>query len=999
MPQYNPHAIEEKWQQFWLKNKVFASVADPTSPKFYVLDMFPYPSGEGLHVGHPEGYTASDIVARYKRACGFSVMHPMGWDAFGLPAEQYAIKTDTHPAATTRKNVSRFRSQLQALGFSYDWEREINTTDPEYYRWTQWIFLQLFDTWFDESSGHGRPIAELAAEFASGRRAVPGCTQSWHELDARHQREILAGFRLAYQADVAVNWCPGLGTVLANEEVIDGKSEVGGFPVERRPMRQWMLRITAYSRRLLDGLDTLEWSESLKMMQRNWIGRSEGALVHFQITGRTEILDVFTTRPDTLYGVSYMVLAPEHPLVNVDEKNCIIPPTWPEHTPAGWKYAGAPESPALSVQAYQKWVAGRSERQRQEDTSKTGVFTGAYAINPVNQQRIAIFVSDYVLMGYGTGAIMAVPAHDRRDFDFARKFGLPMERVVSARSDLPEAGELPFEETGYAVHSPWINGLATEQAIPVMIQQVEERRFGLGRTHYKIRDWLFSRQRYWGEPFPLVHLEDGTTVPLAPEELPLRLPDLVDFKPTGTMDPPLSKAVDWAKVWVLLEGPPATAVARVVPPGTPGAMPARRELNTMPQWAGSCWYYLRYLDPRNPTAFCQPETERYWMKQPPGVDLYIGGVEHAVLHLLYSRFWHKVLFDRGYVSSQEPFRKLVNQGLILGEAEYTAFSTSTGDLVSWSEVAPELSTRTGADGRPEIVSRHKSTGELLVGRAPAPATIEKRGSQYVLKSRPDIEVDARSYKMSKSRGNVINPDDVIAKYGADSLRLFEMFMGQLEQVKPWSTAGVEGVYRFLHRLWRNVFGTEEENQPRVVVKDGSTWRLLAGGALTAEQARKAQAAADELVRPMHRLVRKVTQDIERLSFNTAISTMMEFNNMLTRLEVVPREAVLTLVRLLEPFAPHVAEEIYQHLSGTASVESLSRVPWPTYDDALCVEARWEIPVQINGKVSGRVSVPADAAEDHVLQSVLADAQIQEKLAGRNPRKKIYVKGRMVSLVV
>ncbi len=999
MPQYNPRSIEEKWQQIWLQNKVFASQVDTAKPKYYVLDMFPYPSGEGLHVGHPEGYTASDIMARYKRARGFSVMHPMGWDAFGLPAEQYAIKTDTHPAATTRKNVSRFRGQLQSLGFSYDWDREINTTDPEYYRWTQWIFLKLYDTWFDESRGQGRPISELEAEFATGGRAVPGCAQAWCELDGRRQREVLAGFRLAYQADVAVNWCPGLGTVLANEEVIDGKSEVGGFPVERRPMRQWMLRITAYAKRLLDGLDALEWSESLKMMQRNWIGRSEGALVHFQVADRPEILDVFTTRPDTLYGVSYMVLAPEHPLVHIGQKDCIIPAAWPEATPAAWKFAGSEESPASSVMAYQKWVAGRSERQRQEDVSKTGVFTGAYAVNPVNQQRVPIFVSDYVLMGYGTGAIMAVPAHDRRDFDFARQFGLSIKRVVSARKELLEAGELPLEEAGYAVNSPWIDGMATEHAKPAMIEQLENRQMGLGRTHYKIRDWLFSRQRYWGEPFPLVHLEDGTTVPLAPEELPLRLPDLADFKPTGTMAPPLSKAGDWANVRVLLEGSPATAVARVVPSGTAGSVPARRELNTMPQWAGSCWYYLRYLDPRNDQVFCQRDTERYWMVQPPGVDLYIGGVEHAVLHLLYSRFWHKVLFDRGYVSSQEPFRKLVNQGLILGEAEYTAFSTAAGEWVSWCEVDPDLSTRTGSDGRPEIISRHKRTGEPLVGRGQAAGDIEKRGNQYVLKSRPDIEVDARSYKMSKSRGNVINPDDVIARYGADSLRLFEMFMGPLEQVKPWSTAGVEGVYRFLHRLWRNVFGTEEDHQQRVVVQDGTSWRALDGGGLTAEQQRKSQAAADELLRPMHRLIRKVTQDIERLSFNTAISAMMEFNNMLTRLEVIPCAAVLTLVRLLEPFAPHIAEEIYQQISGTAALESVSRVPWPMYDEALCVEAQCDIPVQINGKLSGRVSVPADAAEEHVLQSVLADAEIQEKLAGRNLKKKIYVKGRMVSLVV
>ena len=1000
MAGYNPSSIEKKWQRIWQENRIFSADRRSAKPKYYVLDMFPYPSGEGLHVGHPEGYTATDIVTRYKRAAGFNVMHPMGWDAFGLPAEQYAIKTDTHPAVITRKNIDRFRAQLQAIGFSYDWQREVNTTDPGYYRWTQWIFLQLYDTWYDPQLQKGRPISQLAAEFASGRRALPPSAgnKSWSQLDAHQQRRLLDEHRLAYEIEAPVNWCQALGTVLANEEVIDGKSEVGGFPVERRPMRQWMLRITAYAQRLLDGLDALDWSESLKMMQRNWIGRSEGALVRFALAECPAEcppeVTVFTTRPDTLFGATYLVLAPEHPLVDVSTKKNIIPTAWPTGIPDRWRSIAG--SPREAVAAYEKTAASRSERQRQEDNSKTGTFTGAYAVNPVNNQRIPIFISDYVLMGYGTDAIMAVPAHDQRDFDFACAMDLPIRRVVSTAPDQPEAGKLPLEAPGFAVNSAELNGLASAEAKSRICELLEHKSRGTRQINYKIRDWLFSRQRYWGEPFPLIHLQDDTTVALAESQLPLTLPEVKDFKPTGTMEPPLFKAADWHQVHVVLEGPSENLKAHVVPPGTPGAVPARRELNTMPQWAGSCWYYLRYLDPENSTRFCDPEIEKYWMAG--GVDLYVGGVEHAVLHLLYSRFWHKVLFDRGLVSSDEPFRKLVNQGLILGEAEYTVFALETGESVSVAEVDPEFSTRVGQDGKPEIISRHKSSGALVVGKACDPATVEKRGDGFVLKSDNTIQVDARSFKMSKSRGNVVNPDDVIAEYGADSLRLFEMFMGPLEQVKPWSTAGVEGVYRFLQRVWRNLLGGDD-NVFRVVQKHRDGKWTCHGRELSVEEVEDAQRDAAAILRPMHRLIRKVTADIDRLAFNTAISAMMEFNNALAKLTFVPQDAAFNLLRVLEPFAPHIADELYHELSGPDAAVSIALLPWPAFDESLCVDEELDVPVQINGKLVGRIRIAAASDEEQVFSAALADPQVVNRLAQREIKKKIYIKGRMINLVV
>jgi len=872
MPGYNPSSIEKKWQRFWAEHKTFATGGIDTSrPKYYVLDMFPYPSGEGLHVGHPLGYIATDIVARYKRAKGFNVLHPMGWDAFGLPAEQYAIKMNVHPRERTAENINRFRMQLQSLGFSYDWEREVDTTDPHYYKWTQWIFLKLFDTWFDEEQQKGRPIAELIEEYKSGKRKLDA--GNWNELSPVERRKVLSQHRLAYLHEAPVNWCPALGTVLANEEVIDGKSEVGGFPVERKPMRQWMLRITAYANRLITGLENLEWSDSLKEMQRNWIGKSEGAEVAFEIANLKSQITVFTTRPDTLFGATYMVIAPEHPLA-----------------------AQAAPAQVEAVKAYQKWAASRSDRERQEDTKKTGEWIGLNAINPVNNTPIPIYVSDYVLMGYGTGAIMAVPAHDERDHEFATKFKLPIIQVVGKDGETVDVQKEAFTEEGIAINSPWIEKLPTQQAKSKMLDLLEEKKIGKRQINYKIRDWLFSRQRYWGEPFPLVHLADGSIVRLADTELPVELPELADFKPTGTIDPPLSKATDWVNVHVLLETQNGSEVARIVPANTPNAQPARRELNTMPQWAGSCWYYIRYTDPKNGGAFVAPAAEKYWLAN--GVDLYVGGVEHAVLHLLYSRFWHKVLFDHHLVSCDEPFRRLVNQGLMQGE-----------------------------DGQ----------------------------------------------KMSKSRGNVVNPDDIIKEYGTDPLRMFEMFMGPLEQGKPWSTAGVEGLYRFLQRVWRNLF--DENDNPKLV----------------------ADKADEALQRPLHRLIKKVTDDIERLSFNTAIAAMMEFNNAFAKSSGASKQTALTLLRLLEPFAPHFAEEVHVRLTG--SNMSITVQPWPSYDPAMLIDSTLEVPVQINGKLRSRISVAADADEAAVLTTALADPEVQKFLEGKEPKKKIYVKGRMVNLVV
>ena len=846
MAAYPFREIEAKWQAYWDSRATFRVPAkvDTSKPKYYVLDMFPYPSGEGLHVGHPEGYTASDIVARYKRMRGFNVLHPMGWDAFGLPAEQYAIKTGTHPRITTERNVNRFREQLKSLGFSYDWQREVDTTDPAYYKWTQWIFKQLFER------------------------------------------------GLAYQEELPVWWCPELGTTLANEEVIDGLSEVGGYPCIRRPLRQWVLKITQYADELLKGLDDLDWPSSTKEMQRNWIGRSDGAEIDFAVDGNAAVqLRVFTTRPDTLFGATYMVLAPEQAFVETL--------TTREQREA--------------VEAYREQALRKSERERAElQKDKTGVFTGSYARNPVTGQNIPIWIADYVLAGYGTGAIMAVPAQDQRDFEFAAKFGLPVIRTVQPPADFDN--QSAWLGDGIAINSGFLNGKNVEQAKASMIEWLEHKGTGQRRINYKLRDWLFSRQRYWGEPFPIVFV-DGKPQTVGDSALPVLLPELDDFKPSGSPEGPLAKAGAWLEVT-----DPKTGKR------------ARRETNTMPQWAGSCWYYLRFVDPSNRERLIDPELEEYWLP----VDLYIGGSEHAVLHLLYARFWHKVLYDAGVVSKPEPFIKLVHQGVILGELEFT---------VDGERVAEEL--------------------------------VEKQGDRFVLRDDPKVTVEARAYKMSKSRGNVVNPDEIVARYGADAFRLYEMFLGPLEQVKPWNTRGVEGTHRFLNRVWRLVAGAEAD--------EGGNAPALSLTEPTRDQERL-----------IHQTIAKVTEDIEAMRFNTAISALMELTNAAYKWPQMPRAAAETLVLLLAPLAPHFAEELWQRLGSN---ESLAYHAWPAADPALLKADVLEIPVQVNGKVRGKISVPAEAQESEVIEIAKADQNVGKHLAGQSVKRAIYVRGRIVNFVV
>jgi len=944
MPRYNPATIEPKWQNYWEQNRTFATSRLPEAEKLYVLDMFPYPSGDGLHVGHPEGYTATDVVCRFQRMRGKSVMHPMGWDAFGLPAEQHAKKTGTHPRITTERNIANFRRQMKMIGFSYDWDRELATTDPDYFRWTQFIFLVLFDTWFDDSQQRGRPIAELPipAHIADqGREAV-----------RRYQDE----HRLAYQLEAPVNWCPALGTVLANEEVVGGLSERGGHPVMRIPMRQWMLRITAYADRLENDLDLLDWPESIKLLQRNWIGRSTGAEVDFFIgTRRTvdgrprsgqyeawlgdrteggyprkpgdEVLRVYTTRPDTLFGATYMVIAPEHPFV---ERL-----TLPEH--------------AQAVKRYCEEAARKSDLDRTDlAKQKTGVFTGSYAINPVNHEAIPIWVADYVLATYGTGAIMAVPAHDTRDFEFAQQFGLPIVPVVDpgetadvSRDDLL-AGRVSFIADGTAINSAQYDGLSTPEFKQQITDDLSSKGLGRGAVNYKLRDWLFSRQHFWGEPFPILHELDekgeptGLVRALSLDDLPLDLPEMDSFElEHDRPEPPLDQAPDdW--LYVTVDG-----------------KRYKRETNTMPQWAGSCWYYLRFLDPRNARALADPEVEQAWMP----VDLYVGGAEHAVLHLLYARFWHKVLYDRGHVSTPEPFMKLVNQGMILGEMEFTGYKNAAGDWVSAAEV----------DRTPEALTPVKL----------APDEIEKQGDTFVLKADPKIKLDSRAYKMSKSRGNVVNPDEVVAEYGADSLRLYEMFMGPLEAVKPWSMEGVSGVRGFLDRVWRMIVDERAEVlQLNAAVQDVQP---------TAEQNRV-----------LHKTIQAVTEDIQQLAFNTAIARMMEFTNFFLKEDPRPKAAMEQLVLLLSPYAPHIAEELWQLLGHD---RTLAYEPWPKYDESLIKEDTIEIPVQVNGKLRARVQIPADANRNAQEAAARANPRIAQLLEGKTIAKVIVVPGRMVSFVV
>jgi leucyl-tRNA synthetase len=951
MPNYNPQAIEPRWQRFWQDRRTFATPDTSDKPKYYILDMFPYPSGAGLHVGHPEGYTATDILARYRRMTGHHVLHPMGWDAFGLPAEQYAIQTGTHPRVTTAQNIATFKRQIQSLGFSYDWDREVDTTDPGYVKWTQWIFLQIFDTWYDPEQNKGRPIGELP---------IPAEVQTQGKEVVRRYQDA---HRLAYQSEVPVWWCPELGTVLANEEVVDGKSERGNYPCERRPLRQWVLRITAYADRLLNDLDQVDWPESIKTMQREWIGRSEGAEVDFKLQiadSKLNSIRVFTTRPDTLFGATYMVLSPEHPLVDQI--------TTPEQRQA--------------VAAYKVEAAKKSDMERTElAKKKTGVFTGAYAVNPVNSESIPVWIADYVLATYGTGAIMAVPGHDERDYDFAKMFNLTIRPVVMPPSEWldnncpanwthlkgsfePEYRKIctlfpAFTGEGVAINSGEFNGLRTPEFKAKIIARLESTGQGQKRVNTKLRDWLFSRQRYWGEPFPILHELDaasrptGLLRPVPESDLPVRLPDLEDFKPTGSPEGPLSKATDWLTVTI-------------------DGKTFRRETNTMPQWAGSCWYYVRYLDPKNDKQFCSPAKAKYWLP----VDLYVGGAEHAVLHLLYSRFWHKVLYDRGHLPVPEPFQKLVNQGMILVEEYHItpeAYATNRDRIAALGL---------------QVLNWKEEDGEVYVLRNPSPEDnpnkfcpltdeqLVKEKGRALLKG-TDLELKVQADKMSKSRNNVINPDDVVGEYGADSLRLFEMFLGPLEQVKPWSMHGVEGVYRFLTRVWRAIIDDRSEaTQLSPAVRD------IPADAAT--------------LRELHKTIAKVTDDLERFRFNTAIAAMMEYTNHLTRLEVRPRAAIEPFVLLLAPFAPHIGEELWHALGHN---DTLTYEPWPKADPALLKSDTIEVPVQVNGKLRSRLTVPADSDEKTLEAAALADEKVKAFIAGKQVKKVIVAKGKLVNIVV
>ncbi len=834
---YDHQAIEKKWQDYWVGNKTFKAEIDQSKPKYYVLDMFPYPSGDGLHVGHPEGYTATDILARYKRMMGFNVLHPMGWDAFGLPAERHAVRTGEHPAIVTAKNCDTFRSQIQRLGLSYDWDREIDSTDPKYYRWTQWIFTILYER------------------------------------------------GLAYEVEAPVNWCPALNTVLANEEVKDGKYVETGDPVVKRPLRQWMLKITEYAERLIKDLDEVDWPDGIKAMQRDWIGRSEGADVAFTVAETGEKFTVFTTRPDTLFGATYCVLAPEH----------------------GLTQAIATEEQREAVKAYVEAADKKSAQDRmKEEREKTGVFTGAYAINPVNGEKVPIWTADYVLAEYGYGAIMAVPAHDTRDYEFAKKFDLPIIEVISGGNIEEEA----YTGDGILVNSPLIDGLNVPDAKNKITTWLEGKGLGKGTVNYKLRDWLFSRQRYWGEPFPLIHLEDGAIKALPMTDLPLTLPELDNYKPTDDGKPPLARAKEWVQTTDPESG-----------------KPARRETNTMPQWAGSCWYFIRFVDARNDEQAWSEEAEKYWMP----VDLYVGGAEHAVLHLLYSRFWHKVLYDAGCVSTKEPFAKLFNQGMILAH------------------------------------SYQDDNGKYYY-----PNQVEKRGEEWFVKE-SGAALNVQIEKMSKSRYNVVNPDDVVREHGADSLRLYEMFMGPLDRDKPWTEEGVQGVHRFLKRVWNLLVGEDGQPHPRIVESGGDA----------------------AMVKELHKTIKAVTHDLDHMLFNTAIARMMEFVNAAMKVQRIDRAVVEPFVLLLSPFAPHIAEEIWEALGHT---DTLAYEPWPEHDESFLVENTVDIPVQVMGKLRGKVTVAIDAGKDTILAAAKEDPRVTPHLEGKTIIKEIYVPGKMVNLV-
>lgn len=928
--------IESRWQQAWTDRGTF-HVPNPVGSlaptdgtpipvdKMFVQDMFPYPSGDGLHVGHPLGYIATDVYARFHRMRGANVLHALGFDAFGLPAEQYAVQTGTHPRVRTEANIVNYKRQLGRLGLGHDSRRSFATTDVDFYKWTQWIFLQIYNAWYDEQAHRARPIQELVAEFESGAR-TPADGTVWAQLTAGARADLVDSYRLVYQSDSVVNWCPGLGTVLANEEVTsDARSERGNFPVFRKRLRQWMMRITAYSDRLIDDLDVLDWPEKVKTMQRNWIGRSQGASVLFAVDGASGPADieVFTTRPDTLFGATYMVLAPEHPLVDA-----LAADAWPEGTDARW--TGGQDSPRAAIEQYRRSIAAKSDLERQENKEKTGVFTGAYATNPVSGSQVPVFIADYVLLGYGTGAIMAVPGHDPRDWDFANAFGLPVREVISG-GDITEAA---YTGDGVLVNSDYLDGLDVDAAKVEVTRRLVKDGRGESRIEYKLRDWLFARQRYWGEPFPIVYDEDGRPRALGENLLPVELPEVEDYAPvsfdpedaSSEPSPPLSKATDWVNVELDLGD---------------GLKHYTRDTNVMPQWAGSSWYELRYADPDNAEAFCDKENEAYWLgprptehgpDDPGGVDLYVGGMEHAVLHLLYSRFWHKVLYDLGHVSSREPYRRLLNQGYIQAHA----YTDSRGMYV------------------------------------PAAEVVEEDGKFFY----QGAEVKQEFGKIGKSLKNSISPDDICDNYGADTLRVYEMSMGPLELSRPWATKDVVGAHRFLQRAWRAVVD-EETGKIRVTADE-----------LTSE----------DTLRALHKTIAGVTEDYAALRNNTAAAKLIEYTNHLTKEypEGAPRAAVEPLVLMLAPLAPHLAEELWSQLGGEVS---LAHGPFPESDERWLVSDTVEYPIQVNGKVRGRITVAVDAPKGDIEAAALAEEKVLEFLAGATPKKVIVVPGRMVNLVV
>ena len=958
---YNFIEIEPKWQNYWRKNDTYKTSNNSDKPKFYILDMFPYPSGAGLHVGHPLGYIASDIFARYKRLKGFNVLHPMGYDAYGLPAEQYAIQTGQHPAITTEKNIARYREQLDKIGFCYDWNREIRTCDPKYYKWTQWTFIQLFNSYYCNQANQARPIADLEQAFAKqGSQGLDvACSEElsfsaeeWNSYSEKEKQQVLMNYRLAYLADIPVNWCPQLGTVLANDEVVGGLSVRGGYPVERKLMRQWSLRITAYSQRLLDGLEQVEWSDSLKEIQRNWIGRSEGASVYFALEGGNEKFEIFTTRPDTIFGVTFMVLCPEHEMIlniTTDEQR-------------------------HEVEEYLNWAKNRSERERQTEVKKvTGVFTGAYAINPLTNERIPIWVSDYVLAGYGTGAIMAVPAHDSRDFAFARHFNLPIRQVVLPHGEQPEDPtswtESKDSKAGTCINSGFIDGMEVKEAIKAVINWLDEKGIGDRKINYRLRDAIFSRQRYWGEPFP-IYYKDGMPYPIDEQSLPLQLPNIDKFLPTENGEPPLGHATVWA--W-------DTETKQVVNTNkinNTTIFPL--ELSTMPGFAGSSGYYLRYMDPTNDKAYFDKEVVAYWQN----VDLYVGGAEHASGHLIYSRFWNKFLFDIGLSVKEEPFQKLINQGMIQGRSNFVYRVNNFDKMAEYHDISGYDKEKNNLFVSKNIEGRDKFTMPIHVDINIVDNDVldidkfrqwrpEFANAEFVLEDGKYVcgwEVE----KMSKSMYNVQNPDDLVEKYGADTLRLYEMFLGPIEQAKPWDTNGIEGVFRFIRKLWRLYHNDNNEFD------------------VSNEPATKPE------LKQLHQTIKKITDDIERFSFNTAVSTFMICVNELGNLKCNKREILNPLAVLISPFAPHIAEELW-HLLGNN--DSINNASFPICDESVLVENSFNYPVSFNGKTRFMLELPLDLKADQVQEIIINNADAQKWLDGKTPKKVIFVPKKIINVVI